>query len=80
MVKVRRLWPRSLFPPPLTEQDLAAYRLYAQAGQRRPELDIAVRETPKARKAREVREAQEARNTQEARKSGDAQNARDADA
>jgi membrane protein len=40
----RGLWPRSLFPPPLTEQDLAAYRLYARAEQRRPELEIDVRE------------------------------------
>jgi len=42
---VRKLWPRSLFPPPLTEQDLTAYRLYAQAEQRRPELKIDVHET-----------------------------------
>ena len=39
------LWPRSLFPPPLTEQDLAAYRLYAEAEQRRPELRVEVDET-----------------------------------
>jgi membrane protein len=42
---VRRLWPRSLFPPPLTEQDMAAYRLYAQAEQRRPELKVDLEET-----------------------------------
>jgi YihY family inner membrane protein len=42
---VRGLWPRSLFPPPLTEQDLAAYRLYAEAEQRRPELQVEVEET-----------------------------------
>jgi membrane protein len=42
---VRRLWPRSLFPPPLTEQDLEAYRLYAEAEQRRPELRVDVEET-----------------------------------
>jgi membrane protein len=42
---VRGLWPRSLFPPPLTEQDLAAYRLYAQAEQRRPEIAVDVEET-----------------------------------
>jgi YihY family inner membrane protein len=41
---VRGLWPRSLFPPPLTEQDLAAYRLYAEAEQRRPELKVDVEE------------------------------------
>ncbi|HEV2240159.1 MAG TPA: YihY/virulence factor BrkB family protein [Streptosporangiaceae bacterium] len=42
---VRRLWPRSLFPPPLTEQDLAAYRLYAQVEQRRQGQEIDVEET-----------------------------------
>jgi membrane protein len=42
---VHGLWPRSLFPPPLTEQDLAAYRLYAEAEQRRPELRVEVDET-----------------------------------
>lgn len=42
---VRGLWPRSLFPPPLTEQDLAAYRLYAEAEQRRPEVEVDVEET-----------------------------------
>jgi membrane protein len=42
---VRRLWPRSLFPPPLTEQDMTAYRLYAQAEQRRPELKVSVEAT-----------------------------------
>src|SRR5262249_42146146 len=42
---VRGLWPRSLFPPPLTEQDVAAYRLYAEAGQRRPEVGADVEET-----------------------------------
>jgi YihY family inner membrane protein len=44
---VRGLWPRSLFPPPLTEQDLAAYRLYAEAEQRRPEVTVDVEETGK---------------------------------
>ncbi len=41
---VRRLWPRSLFPPPYTEQDLTAYQLYAQTEQRRPELSVEIRE------------------------------------
>jgi membrane protein len=41
---VRKLWPRTLFPPPYTEQDLAAYQLYAKAEQRRPELNIEIRE------------------------------------
>jgi membrane protein len=42
---VRGLWPRSLFPPPLTEKDLAAYRLYAQVEQRRPGEEVDVEET-----------------------------------
>jgi membrane protein len=41
---VRRLWPRSLFPPPYTKQDMTAYKLYAQTEQRRPELSIELRE------------------------------------
>jgi membrane protein len=46
----RGLWPRSLFPPPLTEKDLEAYRLYAEAEQRRPDVKVEVEETdqPKA--------------------------------
>lgn len=43
VVRTRRLWPRSLFPPPLTEKDRAAYRAYAQAEQRRPEIQIETR-------------------------------------
>jgi hypothetical protein len=46
VVRRRRLWPRSLVPPPLTEADLAAYQLYAQAGQRRNDVEILVRERP----------------------------------
>jgi membrane protein len=42
---VRGLWPRSLFPPPLTEKDLEAYRLYAQVEQRRPGEEVDVEET-----------------------------------
>jgi membrane protein len=40
----RKLWPRSLFPPPYTAQDLVAYQMYAQAEQRRPELGVELRE------------------------------------
>jgi uncharacterized BrkB/YihY/UPF0761 family membrane protein len=43
VVRVRRLWPRSLDPPPLTDADLRAYRLYALAEQRREEIEIDVR-------------------------------------
>jgi membrane protein len=46
VVRVMRLWPRSLVPPPLTAADLAAYQLYAEATQRRPELETVVRQLP----------------------------------
>jgi membrane protein len=48
VVAVRRLWPRSLAPPPLTSQDRRAYRLYARIQERRPEQDIEshIREEP----------------------------------
>ncbi len=72
VVKVRKLWPRSLFPPPLTAQDMAAYRLYAKAEQRLPELTIEVRETGKAGKTGKARKAREAREAPEARKAGPA--------
>lgn len=45
VVRTRRLWPRSLAPPPLTPADLKAYEMYAQASQRLADLDIEVRET-----------------------------------
>lgn len=34
VVRARRLWPRSVKPPPYTEQDRRAYALYAQAQRR----------------------------------------------
>jgi membrane protein len=37
VVWVRRLWPRSLAPPPLTKEDVKAYELYAQADDREGE-------------------------------------------
>ncbi|MGH3155158.1 MAG: YihY/virulence factor BrkB family protein [Streptosporangiaceae bacterium] len=40
VVHARKLWPRSMFPPPLTEQDRRAYELYAKVQQRRPEQVI----------------------------------------
>ena len=42
VVRARRLWPRSLVPPPLTEADLRAYQMYAEAGLLRPELAVEV--------------------------------------
>jgi membrane protein len=46
VVRARRLWPRSLVPPPLTEADKRAYALYAQAEQRRKDIDVAVQVKP----------------------------------
>jgi membrane protein len=46
VVRTRRLWPRSLVPPPLTPEDRRAYELYVTAEQRRPEETIAVRMGP----------------------------------
>jgi len=40
VVALRRLWPRSLAPPPLTSEDRRAYRLYARIQERRPEQNI----------------------------------------
>ena len=40
IVRVRQLWPRSMFPPPLTDADVRAYQMYAAAQQRRPELAV----------------------------------------
>jgi hypothetical protein len=39
VVRTRRLWPRSLAPPPLTEGDQRAYREYALTTRRRPESE-----------------------------------------
>ena len=44
VVRARGLWPRSLRPP-LTPQDVTAYRLYARAEQRRRGIDIEVADT-----------------------------------
>jgi hypothetical protein len=40
VVRARRIWPRSMFPPPLTDADVRAYQMYAAAQQRRPELAV----------------------------------------
>lgn len=51
VVRARKLWPRSLAPPPLTHADLRAYQAYAQQTQLRPELDISVTEAVPAQRA-----------------------------
>lgn len=42
VVLARKLWPRSLVPPPLTEPDRRALTMYATAAQRRPDQEIKV--------------------------------------
>ena len=43
VVKKRRLWPRAIVQPPLTEADEQALRSYAKQEERRPGEDINVR-------------------------------------
>ena len=40
VVSVRRLWPRSLAPPPFTPEDLRAFDMYAKMQERRREVNI----------------------------------------
>ncbi len=42
VVRTYRLWPRSIAPPPYTEQDRRAFQLYAQVEKRHEEMDIVV--------------------------------------
>lgn len=50
VVRTRKLWPRSLAPPPLTPADVRAYEAYAQQTQLRPEVDISVTEAVPAQR------------------------------
>src|SRR4029077_17563474 len=50
VVRTRKLWPRSLVPPPLTQADMLAYKAYAQETQLRPEVDISVTEAVPAQR------------------------------
>jgi membrane protein len=43
VVSVRRLWPRSLAPPPFTPQDVRAFDMYVRIQARRPEQEIETR-------------------------------------
>ncbi len=45
VVRAYRLWPRSIAPPPYTEQDRRAYELYADTEKRRKQEDIMVEVT-----------------------------------
>jgi membrane protein len=44
VVRVMKLWPRALVPPPLAKADLQAYQLYAESGLLRPDLEVKVRQ------------------------------------
>lgn len=46
VVRARKLWPRSLFPPPLTDEDRAALKSYAQVEERHPEVRVETRFEP----------------------------------
>jgi membrane protein len=61
VVAARRLWPRSLAPPPLTAEDQRALDMYAKSQERRPEQDIQSTFTPDepAEPAEEPKPAQE---------------------
>ncbi len=49
VVRARRLWPRSLAPPPLTRADVRAYQAYAEASQPRREVRVTVDQVPQQR-------------------------------
>jgi YihY family inner membrane protein len=49
VVRARRLWPRSLAPPPLTHADVRAYQAYAEASQPRREVRVTVDQVPQQR-------------------------------
>jgi uncharacterized BrkB/YihY/UPF0761 family membrane protein len=43
VVRKRRLWPRAIVQPPLTDADKRALKSYAEQEERRPEEDVIVR-------------------------------------
>lgn len=47
VVRARRLWPRSLAPPALTDADVRAYQAYARASQLRADVAITVTRGPR---------------------------------
>ncbi len=49
VVAARRLWPRALAPPPLTEADRRVLAALAEQGRRRPEVQVDVRVEDQAR-------------------------------
>jgi membrane protein len=53
VVHVRKLWPRSLAPPPHTEEDVQAYRLYAEveARDKKEAINILLHDAPEGHAA-----------------------------
>jgi uncharacterized membrane protein len=81
VVRVRRLWPRSLNPPPLTDADLRSYELYAGAQQRSKEIEVVTRpaareEVPPAGTEQQAKQDAEQHSEQDARKGAEARPAR----
>jgi inner membrane protein YhjD len=77
VVRVRRLWPRSLNPPPLTDADLRSYELYAGAQQRSKEIEVITRpaareEVPPAGTEQQAKQDAEQHSEQDARKAAEA--------
>jgi membrane protein len=52
VVHARKLWPRSMAPPPLTDADRRAYEDYAKTEERRPAEDVSVDLREETRRAR----------------------------
>jgi YihY family inner membrane protein len=64
VVAARRLWPRSLAPPPLTTEDQRALDMYAKSQERRPEQDIESHFTA-PQPTQEIQPAQQAQQAKE---------------
>ena len=45
MVRALRLWPRSIAPPPYTEQDRRAFQLYTQVEKRGEDMETVAGES-----------------------------------
>jgi membrane protein len=57
VVRVRKLWPRSLAPPPHTDEDVDAYRLYAQVEARdnREAINVLLHDNPEGHSGESAR-------------------------
>jgi hypothetical protein len=78
VVAARRLWPRSLAPPPLTHEDEVALSMYAKSQERRPEQDIESHLSP-AEPAQEAQPDRPAQENQPDRPAQEAEQAQEAE-